>query len=97
MAAFAHVQRLSPRLVWFSAGFGQANLKSAYYKLDNDKLSVTSNPAVYKKLLYALCFFHANVQVRTGHKSTLMSALSRTGRSPDTVRDHPTLVPRISQ
>lgn len=41
----------------------QANLKSAYYKLDNNKLSVTSNPAVYKKLLFALCFFHASVQV----------------------------------
>lgn len=41
----------------------QANLKSAYYKLDNDKLSVTSNPTVYKKLLFALCFFHASVQV----------------------------------
>lgn len=41
----------------------QANLKSVYYKLDNDKLDVTSNPAVYKKLLYSLCFFHANVQV----------------------------------
>ena len=41
----------------------QANLKSAYYKLDNNKLSVTSNPTVYKKLLFALCFFHASVQV----------------------------------
>lgn len=41
----------------------QANLKSAYYKLDNNKLSVTSSPAVYKKLLFALCFFHASVQV----------------------------------
>ena len=42
----------------------QANLKSAYYKLDNNKLSVTSNPTVYKRLLYALCFFHASVQVK---------------------------------
>lgn len=42
----------------------KANLKSAYYKLDNYKLSVTANPAVYKKLLFALCFFHASVQVR---------------------------------
>lgn len=42
----------------------QANLKSAYYKLDNDKLNVTFNPAVYKKLLFALCFFHASVQVK---------------------------------
>lgn len=41
----------------------QANLKSAYYKLDNGKLDVTSNPPVYKKLLFALCFFHASVQV----------------------------------
>lgn len=43
---------------------GQANLKSAYYKLDNNKLSVTASPAVYKKLLFALCFFHASVQVK---------------------------------
>lgn len=49
---------------WYRARtYRQANLKSAYYKLDNDKLSATSNPSVYKKLLFALCFFHASVQV----------------------------------
>ncbi|CAB1101954.1 unnamed protein product [Ectocarpus sp. CCAP 1310/34] len=43
----------------------KANLKSAYYKLDNNKLGVTASPAVYKKLLFALCFFHASVQGQT--------------------------------
>jgi dynein heavy chain len=42
----------------------RANLKNAYFKLDDDKLNVTSKPGVYKKLLFALCFFHASVQDR---------------------------------
>ncbi|CAM9289484.1 unnamed protein product, partial [Discosporangium mesarthrocarpum] len=42
----------------------KANLKSAYFKLDNEKLDATDKPSVYKKLLYALCFFHACVQER---------------------------------
>jgi len=42
----------------------KANLRSTYYKLDNDKLNVTSKPFEYKKLLFGLCFFHAAVQER---------------------------------
>ena len=42
----------------------RANLKNAYFKLDDDKLNVTSKPGVFKKLLFALCFFHASVQDR---------------------------------
>jgi len=42
----------------------KANLRNAYYKLDNDKLDVTSKPYEYKKLLFGLCFFHAAVQER---------------------------------
>ena len=42
----------------------KANLKNAYFKLDDDKLNVTAKPGVYKKLLFALSFFHASVQDR---------------------------------
>jgi dynein heavy chain len=42
----------------------RANLKNAYFKLDDDKLNVTGKPGVFKKLLFALCFFHASVQDR---------------------------------
>jgi len=42
----------------------RANLYNAYYKLDDEKLNVTNKPHEYKKLLFALSFFHALVQER---------------------------------
>lgn len=42
----------------------RANLQNAYFKLDDDKLSITTKPHEYKKLLFALTMFHASVQER---------------------------------
>lgn len=42
----------------------KANLKSVFFKLDDDKLKATSKPDVYRKMLFALAFFHASVQER---------------------------------
>jgi dynein heavy chain len=42
----------------------KANLRSAYFKLNNDLLNVTRKPVEYKKLLFGLSFFHAVVQER---------------------------------
>ena len=42
----------------------KANLRNAYYKLNNDSLNVTKSPDIYKKLLFGLSFFHAVVQER---------------------------------
>ena len=42
----------------------KANLRSAYFKLNNDLLNVTRKPAEYKKILFGLSFFHAVVQER---------------------------------
>merc|ERR1719502_1529076 len=42
----------------------KANLRSAYFKLTNELLNQTSKPAIYRKLLFALCLFHASVQER---------------------------------
>uniref|UniRef100_K3W7Q8 Uncharacterized protein n=1 Tax=Globisporangium ultimum (strain ATCC 200006 / CBS 805.95 / DAOM BR144) TaxID=431595 RepID=K3W7Q8_GLOUD len=39
----------------------RANLKNTYYKLNDDKLSVTRKPDVFRKLLFGLCFYHAIV------------------------------------
>ena len=37
----------------------RANLRSSYYKLDNEQLDECTKPHVDKKLLYSLSFFHA--------------------------------------
>ena len=37
----------------------RANLKNTYYKLNDDKLSVTTKPDAFRKLLFGLCFYHA--------------------------------------
>jgi dynein heavy chain, axonemal len=42
----------------------KANLRNAYYKLNNDMLNITRKPYEYKKLLFGLSFFHAVVQER---------------------------------
>ena len=42
----------------------KANLKNAYFKLNNDQLNVTKKPHEYRKLLFSLSFFHAVVQER---------------------------------
>jgi len=42
----------------------KANLRNAYYKLNNETLNVTNKPNNYKKLLFGLSFFHAVVQER---------------------------------
>ncbi|OQR83181.1 sporangia induced dynein heavy chain [Achlya hypogyna] len=39
----------------------RANLKNTYYKLNDDALSATTKPDVFRKLLFGLCFYHAIV------------------------------------
>ena len=42
----------------------KANLKATYYKMTNQDLQATDKPEAYRKLLVALCFFHACCQER---------------------------------
>ena len=42
----------------------KANLKATYYKMTSDDLQATDKPEAYRKLLFALCFFHACCQER---------------------------------
>jgi dynein heavy chain len=42
----------------------RANLRNTYFKLDNEKLSITSKPVEYRKLLFGLALFHAGAQER---------------------------------
>ena len=42
----------------------KANLKNAYFKLNNELLNQTRFPDIYKKVLFGLSFFHAVVQER---------------------------------
>jgi dynein heavy chain len=42
----------------------RANLRNAYFKLDDEKLNATNKPKEYKKLIFALCLFHASAQER---------------------------------
>jgi len=42
----------------------RANLKSTYYRYEDEELKVTTKPMVFMKLLYGLVFFHANIQER---------------------------------
>jgi dynein heavy chain len=39
----------------------RANLNQSYYKLDDEQLAKTCKPDEFKKLLFALCFFHASI------------------------------------
>jgi len=42
----------------------RANLKNMYFKLTDETLNLTNKPAAYKKLIFALCLFHASAQER---------------------------------
>ena len=42
----------------------RANLKNFYYAMDDADLQTTNKPEAYRKLLFGLAFFHANVQER---------------------------------
>jgi dynein heavy chain len=42
----------------------KANLRNAYFKMNNDLLNQTRFPDIYKKLVFGLSFFHAVVQER---------------------------------
>jgi len=38
----------------------RANLQNTYFTLNDEKVSKSNKPEVYQKLLFGLCFFHAN-------------------------------------
>ena len=42
----------------------KANLKSAYAEISDEQINDSSKPGIWKKLLFALSFFHATVQER---------------------------------
>ena len=42
----------------------KANIRGSYYDMDSQFLESCSKPEEFKKLLYALCFFHAVIQER---------------------------------
>ena len=42
----------------------KANLRTAYFKMDDVQLNATTKPEIYRKLLFGLRFFHAVVQER---------------------------------
>jgi dynein heavy chain len=42
----------------------RANLRNTYFKLDDEKLKITSKPDSYRKLLFGLALFHAAAQER---------------------------------
>merc|ERR1712159_224022 len=42
----------------------RANLQNSYFSYNDDFMNKTSKPEVWRKLLYALCFFHATIQER---------------------------------
>jgi dynein heavy chain len=39
----------------------RANLSGLYFKMNNEQLDMTTKPKEYKKLLFGLSFFHANI------------------------------------
>lgn len=50
----------------------KANLARSYLGFDDEFLADSRRPNAWRKLLYALCFFHAIVQVRSFLSSSLL-------------------------
>ena len=42
----------------------RSNLQNSYFNYNDEFMNKTSKPEVWRKLLYALCFFHATIQER---------------------------------
>lgn len=53
----------------------KANLQRLYAGMDNRQLNATQKPSIYKKLLFAFCFFHAVVQVSPSDPPVVVFAL----------------------